>query len=94
MPTVQVRARAVRVFTRPRLHTWSIAQADPAQVAGEARADYERELRISALGSLIEASCATRLWRRVCCYEMTQEIRRRSPGRRLAMELALQESMR
>lgn len=94
MTAVQERVRTPRTFTRPRLDTWSIAQAEFVDVTGQARADYERELRISALGRLLCSGCATPLWRRICLTEMTSEIAARSPGRRIAMELALLESMR
>lgn len=94
MTTIQDRVRAPRAFARPHLHSWSIRQAESAGITGQARADYERELRISALGSLMCAGCATPLWRRVFCCEMTREIRARSDNQRVAMELALQESMR
>ncbi len=94
MQTSQVRVRAPRTFARPRLHAWSIRQAESAEITGQARADYERELRISALGNLMCSDCATRLWRRVCLSEMVREIRARSADQRVAMELALQESMR
>lgn len=94
MTTIQERVRAPRAYARPRLGAWSVRQAEPVEVTGQARADYQRELRISALGSLMCAGCATPLWRRVFCCEMTREIRARSDNQRVAMELALQESMR
>jgi hypothetical protein len=94
MSLLQERVRAPRTFARPRLDAWSIRQAESVEITGHARADYERELRISALGNLVCADGATALWRRVCCHAMRQEIRARSSGQRLAMELALQESMR
>lgn len=94
MQTCQELVRAPRTFARPRLDVWSMRQAEPVDVTGDARADYERELRISALGNLICAGGATPLWRRVCMAEMTREIRSRSAGQRLAMELAIAESMR
>ncbi|MGQ7939152.1 hypothetical protein [Paraburkholderia sp. D1E] len=94
MTTVQERVRAPRTFTLPRLDAWSVRQAEPVDITGDARADYERELRISALGSLICASGATPLWRRVCLREMMSEIRARSADQRLLMELAIAESMR
>lgn len=83
-----------RRLTRPRLHAWSIRQTEPVEVTGQARADYERELRISALDMLMRSAVATPLWRRVCKAAFYDEIRGRSTGQRLAMELALQESMR
>lgn len=85
---------AYRLFSRPRLHAWSIIQAEPVEVTGSARADYERELRISALGALLCSPDATPLWRRVCSAQERYEIRARSNDQRLAMELALQEAMR
>ncbi|MFM0013715.1 hypothetical protein [Paraburkholderia sediminicola] len=69
-------------------------QAESADVTGEARSDYEREIRISALGNLMCAGCATPLWRRVCLTEMTREIHARSTDQRLLMELVIAESMR
>lgn len=92
MPSLQERVRAPRIFARPRLDAWSIRQAEPVEITGQARADYERELRISALGNLMCADGATALWRRVCCFEMTREIRARSDDQRIAMELALLEA--
>lgn len=88
--------RRLRWFIRPDLRLWSInlAEDQAPELTGQARADFEREARISQLGMLIEARCATPLWRRVCKDAMYAEIRGRSPDRRLAMELALQESMR
>jgi hypothetical protein len=94
MPTARARVRAPRTFTRPRLNAWSINQAEITEITGHARVDYERELRISALGLLICADCATPLWRRVCCFQLQREIRARSSDQRLSMELALQESVR
>jgi hypothetical protein len=94
MLTVQGRVRPPRAHRRPRLDTWSIREAEIAEVTGHARADYERELRISALGMLTCSPAATPLWRRVCCHAMTTEIRARSGDQRLAMELALLESLR
>lgn len=94
MTIVQGRVRAPRTFRQPCLDGWSVQQAEPVDVTGEARADYERELRISALGNLICADCATTLWRRVCMHAMYVEIRGRSTDQRVALELALQESMR
>ncbi|HDR9103163.1 TPA: hypothetical protein QDB15_006721 [Burkholderia vietnamiensis] len=83
-----------RRFNRPALGSWSIEQAEAAPVTGQARADYERELRISAIGKLLESPAATPLWRRVCKHAMYSEIRGRSADQRLVMELAIQESMR
>ncbi|AXF07294.1 hypothetical protein CUJ91_04690 [Paraburkholderia graminis] len=94
MTTLQERVRAPLAVARPRLDVWSVRQAESVEITGQARADYERELRISALGNLMCADGATPLWRRVCCHAMRQEIHARSPNQRLAMELALQESMR
>ncbi|MFM0020890.1 hypothetical protein [Paraburkholderia azotifigens] len=94
MLTTQERVRPLRTFRRPCLDVWSIATVDHLELTGQARADAEREARISALGMLMESPAATPLWRRVCCCEMTREIRARSADQRLAMELALQESMR
>lgn len=78
----------------PHLHAWSIKQADVAEVTGLAREDYERELRISALGQLIESAAATPLWRRICKHAMYAEIKARSLDQRLVMELALREACR
>ncbi|KOR18148.1 hypothetical protein [Burkholderia cenocepacia] len=86
--------RRQRRFNVPNLVSWSIEQADVVEVTGQARADYERELRISALGNLMESPVATPLWRRVCKHAMYSKIRARSADRRLVMELAIQESMR
>ncbi|WP_155635494.1 hypothetical protein [Burkholderia cepacia] len=83
-----------RRFIRPALGPWSIEQAEAAPVTGQARADYERELRITALGNLMMSPAATPLWRRVCKDMMYAEIRARSADQRLVMELAIQESMR
>jgi hypothetical protein len=94
MPTTQERVRPVRTFRRPRLESWSIAIVDRIELTGQARADAEREARISALGMLMESPAAMPLWRRVCCSEMYREIRARSSDQRVAMELALQQSMR
>jgi hypothetical protein len=94
MTMSQGRVRTARAFTRPRLQTWSIKQAEPVEVTGAARADYERELRISALGALLCSPAATPLWRRVCMHTMCGEIRARSNDQRLAMELALLEATR
>ncbi|HDR9314157.1 hypothetical protein [Burkholderia vietnamiensis] len=86
--------RHLRRFSVPNLGGWSIEQADVTEVTGQARADYERELRISAIGKLLESPAATPLWRRVCKHAMYSEIRGRSADQRLVMELAIQESMR
>lgn len=94
MQTIQAVVRLSRAFTRPRLQAWSIGQAEPVEVTGAARADYERELRISALGALMCSPAATPLWRRVCKAEMYREIRARSDDQRIALELAVKESMR
>ncbi|MEF9444406.1 hypothetical protein OWS73_21520 [Burkholderia sp. 1B3(2022)] len=83
-----------RRFSRPDIRIWSIDQADVTELTGQARADYERELRISALGNLMLSPVATPLWRRVCKHAMYSEIRARSADQRLVMELAIQESMR
>ena len=88
------RVCTARAFTRPRLQTWSIKQAEPVDVTGAARADYERELRISALGVLLCSPAATPLWRCICKDEMYREIRARSDDQRLAMELAILEATR
>ncbi|WLE60300.1 hypothetical protein GIY62_06495 [Burkholderia plantarii] len=88
------RATNRRVFSSPELLAWSIRQADVAEVTGQAREDYERELRISALGQLLESTAATPLWRRVCKHAMYAEIKARSLDRRLVMELALREACR
>lgn len=78
----------------PDLRAWSIRQADVAEVTGRAREDYERELRISALGQLLESTAATPLWRRICKHAMYAEIKARSLDQRLVMELALREACR
>lgn len=83
-----------RAFGVPNLIAWSIRQADVAEVTGRAREDYERELRISALGQLLESTAATPLWRRVCKHAMYAEIKARSLDQRLVMELALREACR
>lgn len=85
-----------RRFAGPKLRIWSIGLVEDQlpELMGQARADYERELRISALGNLMCADCATPLWRRVCKHRMYREIRARSADQRVAMELAIQESMR
>lgn len=96
MSTVQGRVRAPRTHMRPRLDVWSIdrAEREAPELTGQARHDYERELRIKALCFLMEAPCCTRLWRRVCMCEMYREIRARSADQRLVMELALREACR
>ncbi|PRX32236.1 hypothetical protein B0G75_104257 [Paraburkholderia sp. BL18I3N2] len=94
MQTSQVRVRAPRTFRQPRLDVWSINAVDHIEVTGQARTDAEREARISALGMLMKSPSATGLWQRVCCCEMTREIRARSADQRLSMELALLESTR
>lgn len=94
MTISQARVRTPRAFSRPRLDAWSIQQAEQVDVTGSARADYERELRISAIGMLLCSTTATPLWRRICNAEMCREIRARSADQRLAMELVLAESMR
>ncbi|MBU9215430.1 hypothetical protein KTD55_15335 [Burkholderia gladioli] len=78
----------------PNLRAWSIRQADVADVTGQAREDYERELRISALGQLLESAAATPLWRRICKHAIYVEIKARSLDQRLVMELALREACR
>lgn len=83
-----------RAFGIQSLRAWSIRQADVAEVTGQAREDYERELRISALGMLMCSEAATPLWRRVCCFRMYAEIKARSLDQRLVMELALREACR
>jgi hypothetical protein len=85
-----------RWFSGPDLQLWSIDRAGNEEpgLMGAGRHDYERELRIKALGFLSEAPCATPLWRRVCSHRMLVEIRARSSGQRLAMELALLEQIR
>ncbi len=83
-----------REFGVPSLIAWSIRQADVAEVTGQAREDYERELRISALGQLLESTAATPLWRRICKHAMYAEIKARSLDQRLVMELVLREACR
>ena len=85
-----------RWFVRPDLRLWSINISDEhaPELTGQARADFEREDRIGALGKLIESAVATPLWRRVCKHTMYSEIRARSADQRLVLELAIQESMR
>jgi hypothetical protein len=94
MQIIRASARMPRVFTRPRLHAWSIEEADGVEVTGSARADYERELRISAIGMLVCSPASTSLWRLVCKAEMYREIRARSAEQRIAMELAILEATR
>lgn len=53
-----------------------------------------REARITALGMLLEASCATPLWQRIVLRQERAEILARTPHRIAVMELALMESMR
>ncbi|KVN18205.1 hypothetical protein WT09_11410 [Burkholderia stagnalis] len=48
----------------PNLVVWSLDQADVTELTGQARTDYERELRISAIGKLLESPAATPLWRK------------------------------
>lgn len=83
-------------FVRPDLRIWSInlAEDQAPELTYEALIDLEREARISALSMLVCSYAATPLWRRICSYQMLVEIRARSDGRRLVMELALQEAMR
>ncbi|MCM2544868.1 hypothetical protein [Burkholderia glumae] len=88
------RVREWREFRVPNLIAWSIRQADVAEVTGQAREDYERDLRISALGQLLESAAATPLWRRICKHAMYVEIKARSLDQRLVMELALREACR
>ncbi|WP_175757632.1 DNA cytosine methyltransferase [Burkholderia cepacia] len=88
------RASDRRDFGVPNLLAWSVKQADVAEVTGLAREDYERELRISALGMLMCSEVATPLWRRICCSRMYAEIRARSLDQRLVMELVLREACR
>lgn len=83
-----------RWFVRPDLLLWSMNIIEPIELTGQRRHDAEREARISQLGLLIEAEAATPLWQRVCMYAMYSEIRARSADQWLAMELAIQESMR
>lgn len=87
-------SRKRRAPSAPDLRAWSIREADVAEVTGQARDDYERELRIMALGRLIASPLATPLWRRVCCTRMYAEIKARSLDQRLVMELALREACR
>ena len=83
-----------RRIRAPRLQLWSISRAEANELTGGRRADFERELRISALGSLICATTATPLWRRICLIEEMREIRARSADQCVAMELAILESAR
>lgn len=95
MAISQGHVRRSRAFIRPRLDIWSINLAeDHTVLTGQARADFERDDRISQLGRLMISPAATPLWRRVCKHEMYREIRARSNDRRLVMELALAEAMR
>ncbi|MFT4068950.1 hypothetical protein [Paraburkholderia sp.] len=88
--------RRKRWIACPDLRIWSInlIEEHAPDLCGQACADFERELRISAIGVLMESSAATPLWQRVCKHSMYSEIRARSTDQRLLMELALQESMR
>ncbi len=86
MSTVLTPTRARRAFVSPQLLLWSISQAAADDVSTASRGDHARELRIRALGRLIEAPGATPLWRRVCCHLMVAEIRARSDGQRARME--------
>lgn len=89
------KTRRHRSFDRPRLDLWSInIVGDVECLSGQGRADYERELRITMLGNLLCAWTATPLWRRVCHTEMMREIKARSEGQRVAMDLVLAESSR
>ncbi|MGN6653238.1 hypothetical protein [Trinickia sp.] len=64
------------------------------QQAARRRADFEREARISQLDFLMQSPAATPLWERVCMHQMYGEIRARSDGQLLLMELALLEAAR
>lgn len=88
--------RRHRRFAAPELRIWSINLLEDhmPELMAPARIDAEREARITALGMLLCSHAATSLWRRVCLSEMVREIRARSADQRVAMELALQESMR
>ncbi|WP_124480162.1 hypothetical protein [Burkholderia stagnalis] len=86
--------RCPRRFSVPNLVVWSLDQADVTELTGQARTDYERELRISAIGKLLESTAATPLWRRVCKHSMYSEIRLRSDDQRVAMELVRMEQIR
>lgn len=86
MPIVLAAARARCAYTSPQLVQWSSSQAEADGVSPAFRADYAREIRIRALGRLLESSCATPLWRRVCCHAMVVEIRARSGDRVASME--------
>lgn len=82
-------------FRQPSLDIWSINLAEEqTDVTGQARADFEREARISQLGRLLCSPSATPLWQRVCAAQERREIRSRSSDQRLLMELAIQESLR
>lgn len=83
-------------FARPQLDLWSVnlSEDQAPELIGQARWDFEREARISALGFLTQSSAATPLWHRVCKHAMYSEIRARSNDQRLALELALLESLR
>jgi len=98
METLQVCTRRAwrRRFARPQLDLWSVNLSEDRapDLMGQARHDFEREARISALGLLLNSRDATPLWQRICYAEERREIRARSNDQRLAMELALLESMR
>lgn len=95
MKTSQGRARLSRAFRCPRLDIWSINLAEQqTELTGQARADFEREVRISQLGQLLCSTSASPLWRRVCLAQERREICARSDDQRLAMELALLEAAR
>lgn len=82
-------------FRQPRLEIWSINLAEEhTDVTGQARADFEREARISQLGRLLCSTSASPLWRRVCAAQERLEILARSDDRRLLMELVLLEAAR
>ncbi|WP_175829698.1 hypothetical protein [Burkholderia cepacia] len=97
-PPCQAFSKVLRFhhFSVPNLMVWSIdrAEDEAPDLMGQARHDYERELRIKALGFLIGASSTTPLWQRVCQHAMDSEIRGRSTDQRLVMELAIEEYMR
>jgi hypothetical protein len=86
MSTVLTDSRARRAFTCPNLSQWSLSEAEADGVSQASLADHARELRIRALGRLLESSGATPLWRRVCCHAMVVEIRSRSAARVASME--------
>jgi hypothetical protein len=98
METLQVSTRRAwrRRFVRPRLDIWSVNLSEDQAPAlmGQARADFEREARISQLGFLMCSPAAKPLWGRICMHSMCGEIRARSDSQRLAMELALLEAAR